>query len=210
MKRLYVYGVCIFILISICSMFSTIYLYSVNAKLSEDRDRHIRNENAYREDLRSYIDANGNLSYKVKLVEDSYSNLKRSSDSSYASYRKVIKDQGVKIKELKGIISVGTSVDTMFKPIYIDRKILVDTCLAFGTDSLGVDVCIDSNRVTSRMKVINHQYFLKTETRETVNPPYKFFLWRWFQRKHNVVTLKIHNTNKGIKVNEAEYKIFTD
>lgn len=185
-------------------------LYERNLKLVEERDRSSRNETAYRKDLQTYRDVNGKLNYQINLIEDKYSNLSRSTESDYERYRKIIKDQGLKIKNITGVIHIGTTIDTTFKkPIILVREIMKDTCVNFGDSLLSVNVCINSTGIEVRPLVVNVQYLLQDKKRETINPPYKWSFFRLFQRKQTVYTLKIVNSNPHIKVNEAEWKIFS-
>lgn len=204
-----VLGISIFSLVIGLSI-TTALLYKRNLVLSEDVNRHSRNENAYRKDLQSYRDLNGKLNYEVYQVNDDLSNLKRSSESNYARYRKVIKDQGLKIKQIEGLISIKSSIDTVFtEPTLLFKKVIPDTCFTLGDSVLNTKVCMDSIKISASMHVSNVQDLLMPKTRETIKPPYKYAFFRFFQRKRDVWTLKIVNSNKYIKVNEAEWKIFS-
>ena len=45
----------------------------------------------------------------------------------------------------------------------------------------------------------SEKYIIVNKKRETVNPPKKFFLFRWFQRKHWVMEVHIKEKNPYIK-----------
>lgn len=188
---------------------STAYLYKRNLVLSNERDKATRNEMAYRKDIQSYRDANGRLVSKVYLVEDKLSNLERSSESNYARYRDIIKAQNLKLSQVTGITHVETGIDTTFsKPTTIFKRVIPDTCFTLGDSLLGSRICMDSSRISANIYGYNKQDLIYSKNRETVNPPYKFFIWRMFQRKHDVFSVRIVNSNKAIKTNEAEWKLF--
>lgn len=188
---------------------STAYLYKRNLVLSNERDKATRNEMAYRKDIQSYRDANGMLVSKVYLVEDKLSNLERSSESNYARYRDIIKAQNLKLSQVTGITHVETGIDTTFsKPTTIFKRVIPDTCFTLGDSLLGSRICLDSSRISANIYCYNKQDLIYSKNRETVNPPYKFFIWRMFQRKHDVFSVRIVNSNKAIKTNEAEWKLF--
>ena len=46
---------------------------------------------------------------------------------------------------------------------------------------------------------ISEKYIITNKRKETINPPKKFFLFRWFQRKHWVMEVYIKEKNPYIK-----------
>ena len=61
------------------------------------------------------------------------------------------------------------------------------------------------NKITTTPTFINEQYILFSYKKETVNPPKKFFLLRWFQKKHTVVIVNIINTNKYSNIESRRF-----
>ena len=37
----------------------------------------------------------------------------------------------------------------------------------------------------------SEKYIVVSNKKETINPPKKFFLWRWFQKKHIVANIDV-------------------
>ena len=183
------------------------YLFNENYNISKERDKAVRNENAYRKDLTSYRDANNRLVSEVGLVEDKYSNLSRSSEKEYSRLRKIISDQNIKIKNIKGSVTIETKIDTEYvKKIKLQ---VPDTCITLGDSLLLNRVCMDSTKISVKTEINNTLDLLMTTNRETIDPPYKYWVFRIFQKRQDVYSLKIINSNKSIKVKNAEWKIFS-
>ena len=52
---------------------------------------------------------------------------------------------------------------------------------------------------------VSEKYITVSSKKETVNPPKKFFLFRWFQRKHKVLIVNIHEENPYIETNNSKF-----
>ena len=59
------------------------------------------------------------------------------------------------------------------------------------------------NVVASTPKIVIERHTFINGKRETVNPPKKFFLFRWFQKKHTVVEVNVRELNPYV-VNKTQ------
>ena len=51
------------------------------------------------------------------------------------------------------------------------------------------------NKVATKVSFNNEKMVFVSLKKETVNPPYKFFIARWFQKKQNVAIVDIYDSN---------------
>ena len=61
------------------------------------------------------------------------------------------------------------------------------------------------NKIVTSPSITLERYTFITGKKETVNPPKKFFLWRWFQKKHIVVEVIVKEKNPYVVNKESKY-----
>ena len=84
--------------------------------------------------------------------------------------------------------------DTIFK----DRSIDIDTTLSDEWYSIRVGLKYPS-LVTVTPTLRSEKSVVVSSIKETVNPPKKFFLFRWFQKKHTVLHVNVVEKNPYIQ-----------
>lgn len=89
--------------------------------------------------------------------------------------------------------------DTIFQPM-----VHIDTTLTSKWYNLNLKLDYP-NSVVVEPKFISEQYVIIHSKKETVNPPKKFFLCRWFQKKHRVVRVEIKEENPYIIHKNSEF-----
>ena len=144
-----------------------------------------------------------NLSYQLTIEQ-----MKLSNDSLDKGLTKFIKDNKLKdskIKSLMAIVEKGGRSDTINS---------VDTLFV---KDLKLDTIIGDKWIKSRLQleypgkiiitdsIFNIKNIAWSNNRETIDPPKKFFLWRWFQKKQTVVEIKIEDLNPYFKTKEFKY-----
>ena len=108
-----------------------------------------------------------------------------------------IKDN--KLKSLSYINSVIEKRDTIiFNDTIFIENIKIDTVIEDKWYSMKLDLEYP-NRIITEPSFISEKYIVVSRKKETINPPKKFFISRWFQRKHWVMEVNVVERNPYIK-----------
>ena len=117
-----------------------------------------------------------------------------------------IKDKNLKV--LQAISSKFSKKDTI-------RIIQTDTL--FREPTLNLDTLIGDKWYSLRLglkypsmiavepEFKSEKHIIVSTKKETVDPPKKFFLFRWFQRKHYVVKVNVKEKNPYVEDESSEY-----
>lgn len=171
------------------------YLSYQNRQLTAKYETSIENVKAYEAQLSGLEGDNRVLRLTVEQLD--YFN-----DSVIRKMKVVQKELGIKDRRLQQLQYEArhaqrndtiTLTDTIFRndfsldTIVGDKWFKTDLHLKFpGTIALKPEIELE------RYTFINGK-------RETVNPPKKFFLFRWFQKKHTVVEVNVREMNPYVK-----------
>ena len=121
------------------------------------------------------------------------------------------KELNIKDKNLKALQSVKSSFTKK------DTVRIIQTDTLFREPSLDIDTIIGDEWYNMRLgfkypSMVAIKPYFKSEKhiivsskKETVNPPKKFFLFRWFQRKHNVLHIDIIEKNPYVENQSSKY-----
>lgn len=157
---------------------------------------------------KAFIIENKNLKNQANLFTFKYDQLKYFNDSINQKLDSVVKDNKIKTKNLKQLQYIKTKTyktDTIvFKDTLFIKDLKLDTLLVNPGYTLNLKLEYP-NKITTTPTFINEQYILFSYKKETVNPPKKFFLLRWFQKKHTVVIVNIINTNKYSNIESRRF-----
>lgn len=159
--------------------------------------------------IKAYTDQYTKVEKNNRIFQMTISQLKVSKDSIFQELdatRKKLKIKDNKVKELQYISSTFTKVDTIkFKDtLFIDKTIKVDTLLEDNWYSLRLGVKYPSTiTIVPTFKSIKNVVI--HSKKETINPPKRFFLFRWFQRKHTVLNIDIIEKNPYIQKQTYRY-----
>ena len=150
--------------------------------------------------------AEGEKNIALQLTVDQLGYFKDSVLQELDNTRKQLKIKDKNLKALQAVKSGFTKRDTI---------ILRDTL--FKEPTLAIDTLIGDKWYNIRLglkypSMIAVQPYFKSEKhivvsskKETVNPPKKFFLFRWFQRKHYVVKVNVKEKNPYVEDESSEY-----
>ena len=162
------------------------------------------NVKAYSEELSN----SGKKNTALQLTIDQFGYFKDSVLQELDATRKELKIKDKNLKALQAVDSGFSKRDTI-------RVTQVDTL--FKEPTLSVDTLMGDEWYTLRLglkypsMIAVEPYFkskkhiVVSSKKETVNPPKKFFLFRWFQRKHRVVHIDVIEKNPYIKDASSEY-----
>lgn len=142
----------------------------------------------------------------LQLTVDQLGYFKDSVLQELDNTRKELKIKDKNLKALQAVKSGFTKRDTIT---------LRDTL--FKEPTLAIDTLIGDKWYNVRLglkypSMIAVQPYFKSEKhiivsskKETVNPPSKFFLFRWFQRKHYIVKVNVKEKNPYVEDESSEY-----
>lgn len=142
-----------------------------------------------------------NYEYQLVLTIAEYEN---SNDSLIQRLQATQRELGIKSKELKEAQSLNTEI------VRVDTLVLKDT--VFIKD-LYIDTTLGDKYLSNRL-ILEYPNSIKintvarsekdvfiTQTRETINPPKKYWICRIFQKKHDVIRVDVKEHNPYI-INE--------
>ena len=188
-------------LLVIALFFSTAILY--NRVESLTRDLSLAKEN-----IKAYKSENDSIKSQNRVFKFTMSELKDNKDSITNELLETKKK--LKIKDSK-IISMQYYIDKFLKTDTVKFK---DTVLVKGTD---VDTLIGDkhyslylhlvypNKITTKIGFTNKKEVFVSTKKETIDPPYKFFLWRWFQKKQEVAIVDIYDSNPYLEKGQSRF-----
>lgn len=157
---------------------------------------------------KAYIAENDSLKNQNRVFQTSIRQYRQSNDSIDRKLKDTQKKLGIKDSK---IISMQYYIDKFLKT---DTVVFKDTVLAKGVD---IDTIIGDrhytlnlhlkypNKVTTKVGFINEKEVFVTTKKETIDPPYKFFLWRWFQKKQEIAIVDIYDSNPYLEKGKSRF-----
>lgn len=185
------------LILSVLSVINNYYL--VKSKLSADKKWKEAVENA-----KAYSELFSNSENKNRAFKLTIDQLKNSNDSIFKQLNEARKELKVKDSKLKSLQYVSSSFskvdtitlkgDTIFKDSHID----IDTLLTDEWYSVKVGLKYPST-VTVEPIFKSIKYIVVSAKKETVNPPKRFFLFRWFQKKQIRLNVDVVEKNPYVQ-----------
>jgi hypothetical protein len=168
-------------------------------KLYNNYDNSVQNSKAYAAQLDNEK-AKSNV-FKVTIEQLEYYN-----DSIAHKLVETKNKLGVKDKEVKQLQYLATTfkkTDTIYlsDTVFKEPDFRLDTVV--GDEWASTRVMLEyPNLIGVEPEVKSEKVVAISTTRETVDPPKKFFLCRWFQKKHTVIKVVVDEKNQHIKTQE--------
>ena len=183
------------ILISLFAV-STYTLYTNNQKLKEEISISMSNQKAF-------IAENSSLKEENRVFKFTIEQLNHYNDSILQKMNEVRKELKIKDKNLKQmqyLLSKATKKDTIVfrDTLFREPSLNIDTLIGDKWYNIRLGLKYP-NLITTNPTFISEKYIIVNKKKETINPPKKFFLFRWFQRKHWVMEVNIKEKNPYIK-----------
>ena len=172
------------------------YLSYQNKQLTTKYETSIENIKAYDAQLSGLKD--NNRVFKLTIDQLNYSN-----DSIINRMKEVQKELGIKDKRLQQLQYEASHAqrhdtivlrDTLFR----DPQLRLDTIVGDKWFKTNLHLEFPST-IALKPEIELERYTFINGKRETVNPPKKFFLFRWFQKKHTVVEVNVREMNPYVK-----------
>lgn len=178
------------------------YLSYQNRQLTTKYETSIKNVKAYDAQLSGLEGDNRVL--KLTVEQLNYFN-----DSIIKKMKVVQKELGIKDKRLQQLQYEASHAqrhdtivlrDTLFR----DPQLKLDTIVGDKWFKTNLHLEFPST-IALKPEIELERYTFINGKRETVNPPKKFFLFRWFQKKMTVVTVTVKEKNPYVKNKESRY-----
>ena len=129
--------------------------------------------------------------------------LKHSSDSilqklNDARLELKVKDSRLQAMDYAAATFTKCDTITMRDTIFRDSCLDIDTVVSDRWYSLEASLKYPST-IAVKPEFRSEKFIVVSMKRETVNPPKKFFLLRWFQKKHNVLNVDVVERNPYVR-----------
>lgn len=120
--------------------------------------------------------------------------------------RRQLKIKNKNLKAVQSVSSVFTKADTVTlrDTIFKEPTLFVDTVMGDKWYNVNIGLKYPST-ITVKPYFKSEKHIIISAKRETVNPPKKFFLFRWFQRKHTVVHVDVVEKNPYVDAESSRY-----
>ena len=161
------------------------------------------------ENVKSYSELFSNSENKNKGFKLTIDQLQYFNDSILKELnetRESLKVKDSKLKNLQYLSSTFIKYDTLIikDTLFKDPQIQVDTVLSDEWYSIRIGLKYPST-VTVNPMFRSVKHIVVSSRRETVNPPKKFFLFRWFQKKHTILNIDVIEKNPYMKEQNSRY-----
>ena len=120
--------------------------------------------------------------------------------------RRQLKIKNKNLKAVQSVSSVFTKTDTvtLVDTIFKEPTLSVDTVMGDKWYNVNIGLKYPST-ITVKPYFKSEKHIIVSAKRETINPPKKFFLFRWFQRKHTVVHVDVVEKNPYVDAESSRY-----
>ena len=177
----------IVILVSLLSI-SVYTLYTYNQKLKEETATLISNQKAF-------IAENSSLKEENRVFKFAIEQLNYYNDSILQKMNEVRNELKIKDKDLKQmqyLLSEATKKDTIVFRDTLFKEPTLDIDTLIGDKWYNIRLGLKyPNLITTNPTFISEKYIIVNKKKETINPPKKFFLFRWFQKKHTILEVNM-------------------
>ena len=145
-----------------------------------------------------------NLAFKFTIDQINYLN-----DSLITKMNEIRKELKIKDKDLKQmqyLLSTAQKTDTIVfrDTLFRDRNLQIDTLLGDSWYNIKLGLSYP-NLITTTPTFKSEKYIVTSSRKETIKPPKKCAIARWFQKKHKVVEVIIHEKNPYITNKEERF-----
>ena len=145
-----------------------------------------------------------NLAFKFTIDQLNYFN--DSLTTKMNEVRKKLKIKDKDLKQMQYLLSTAQKTDTLRlkDTIFVDKSLQIDTLLGdkWYNIRLGLQY---PNLITTTPTFVSEKYIIVGSRKETIEPPKKCAIARWFQKKHKVVEVEIVEKNPYIENKQQRF-----
>lgn len=180
----------------ILAMISNSILYTKNKSLDNKLSIAMANQKA--SDLENSALKDNNRAYQYTISQ--LTSYKDSVVQKMDSIRKGLNIKDKNLTSLQYISSRASKRDTLVftDTIFKNQYLTIDTILGDGWYKVQLGLRYP-NIINIEPSFISKKYIITSKKKETINPPKKFFLFRWFQKKHWVIEVIVKEENPYIQ-----------
>ena len=191
----------IVILVSLLAT-STYTLYTNNQKLKEEISISMSNQKAF-------IAENSSLKEENRVFKFTVEQLNYYNDSILQKMNEVKKELKIKdgdLKQMQYLLSEAQKKDTIaFRDtLFREPTLKIDTLLGDRWYQMKLGLRYPSTIITEP-KFTSEKYVIMNYKRETIDPPRKCFIARWFQKKHKIVEVEVVEKNPYIENKQQRF-----
>lgn len=181
---------------------SLYWLYGKYQKLSVEYSTSIENIKAYDAELSGLT--NDTKVYKLTIEQLNYFNDSITKKMNEAQKELNIKDS--KLKQAQYELSFASRKDTILlkDTIFSSTFTSLDTIMGDKWFSNRIQLSYP-NLISSSVSFKSEKFCFVQLRKETIKPPKKFFLARWFQKKHYVSIVTIKENNPYIEIKNSRF-----
>lgn len=193
----------IVIAILMTSLFAVSYiLYTNNQRLKGELSISVSNEKAFISENSSLKDEN--RAFRFTIEQLNYYN-----DSILERMNEVRKELRVKdddLKQMQYLLSEAQKKDTVVfrDTLFREPTLKIDTLLGDKWYQMKLGLRYPSTIITEP-KFVSEKYIIVDYRKETIDPPKKCFIARWFQKKHKVVEVEVVEKNPYIENKQQRF-----
>ena len=156
-----------------------------------------------RNNQKAFIAENSSLKNESRAFKFTIEQLNYYNDSILQKMNNVRKELSIKDKNLKQmqyLLSEATKKDTIVFRDTLFREPTLDIDTLVGDKWYNIELELKyPNLITIHPTFVSEKYIIVNKKKETINPPKKFFLFRWFQKKHWVMEVNIKEKSPYIR-----------
>ena len=191
----------IVILVSLL-VISTYTLYTNNQKLKEEISISMSNQKAF-------IAENSSLKEENRVFKFTIEQLNHYNDSILQKMNEVRKELKIKdrdLKQMQYLLSEAQKKDTIVfrDTLFREPTLKIDTLLGDRWYQMKLGLRYPSTIITEP-KFVSEKYVIVDYKKETINPPKKCAIARWFQKKHKVIEVNVVEKNPYIENKKSKF-----
>ena len=157
---------------------------------------------------KAFMEENVSLKEENKVFKFTIEQLNYYNDSILQKMNDVRKELKIKdgnLKQMQYLLSKSTKRDTIVfrDTLFIEPSLDIDTSIGDKWYNIRLGLKYP-NLIYVEPSFVSEKYVFINKNKETVMPPKKFFLLRWFQKKHWV--MEVHIEEKNPYINEINNK----
>ena len=197
MKKYFIFGAVVLVLIAALAV-SFYYNSGIKDKLD------VANANLKAYDALLSTEKKQNVAHQLTIDQLNYFN--DSVLNELNETRKELKIKDKNLKALQSVHSVFTRVDTLVlnDTIFKEPSFALDTLIGDNWYSLQLGLKFPST-IAAKPTFKSDKHIIVSVRKETVNPPKKFFLFRWFQKRHTVLRVDVVEKNPYVTDENSRY-----
>lgn len=145
-----------------------------------------------------------NLAFKFTIEQLNYFN--DSLTTKMNEVRRELKIKDNDLKQMQYLLSELKRTDTVrFRDtIFVDRNIQIDSLI--GDEWYNIRLGLQyPNLISISPTFKSEKFIIVSSKKETINPPKKCAISRWFQRKHRVVKVEVNEKNPYIENKQQRF-----